>query len=337
MNSEATLIQVTEDGSKIAYSAWVSRDVDSPFAGKLIIIDDLPSGERHIYQFPYVDGPGFEIPDLHFSPDERALLFVVNRGLSWAWMTIDLQDWSIRPLPLNLDSLADPNLGQISGQPSGLRPDHSTYASLFPTAWTPTGIIAQKVLVGSDATPFGVYLVDPVTGAVELAAVYSGWAPYATSDGNLIVFFTIDISPFEINPNVPFTSSAFHLDVPSREYDLLFLIEDRQIFFRTWTPNEKGLVYSIVSPDEWKTEGLGLFDLVTGQHQTIDLSEYPAPELDFAGIQPLDQQHFLLQTYSREANQTSLYTIPVEKFSLDHLNKIQTLAGQPTIIFIPGP
>ncbi len=334
-DTSARFTQLTKDGSKLAYLVPHFPGSGDLKEGHLVIIDDLAAGERHIYHFPYIAGEEFNIPNLHFSPGESNLLFMVSRLFSWTWMVVNLDDWSIQPLSLSLDPLGDPGLLEISGKPAGLQPYHSTRSSLYPIEWTPAGILSRKVIIASDALPYGIYITNPHTGGVILVKEYSGWGPRASRDGALMAFTTMSGYSMDIAPGDPFSSQAYLFNLSNRTTTNLFTFEDRLISIHGWTTDGRSLIYTLMSPNGWKTEALGLYAPNTRNHRIIEFSGSPDLDSVVAGAMALDEDRLLVRAYSNETHLTSLYTLPIDEFSSENLVFIQSFNFRPYILHIP--
>jgi hypothetical protein len=273
------------DGTSIAY---VSQE------DQLVIV--AMSGS--VWTLP--EGRDIQPVSFSFSPDSRALAFTSTEGQRWRLQVLDIPSGSVRTLQEGLAS-AQPQ-GELATVPR-------------PLAWTLTGLIVDRVLWGSDATPLGTALVSPTDGSVQTLSDTAHLQAIPAPDGTKIALVTGEV-PIGGTP----MAEIEILDIASGHETVIAPLKQGFVKALHWSPDGTMLLYaasdayesavtsvSVLNADgtneqrvdfgvkglELKVHDLAWQDsktplvLIADQNGTSELNALPVSSFDPTGLRPL--------------------------------------------------
>ncbi len=194
----------------------------NPYKQELIVLDTTVANKRTMAQ-----GTALWSPRL--SPDGRAVAFtsVQDQNPEKAKWELLVQAFAATGPRVLLQ-------GERKTPQDGLTP-------LVPVSWSTNGLLVEKIIWASDATPQGLYLVDPDTGALK--PVYE--KPYVhavpSPDGKQAILVQGQIGMGEVNPKL----SLSLLDIASGQVKTV--VPETSITFTSlhWSPDSKKFLYTI--------------------------------------------------------------------------------------------
>jgi Tol biopolymer transport system component len=307
----STVYQViaAPDGSAIAYVSQIDGRAR-------LVVRDLRSGEGQVID----SANGDAVAQVRFSPDSQAIAYTILYEQAWQLNVWDRESAASR----TLQEGSTPLLGSDGALPF----------VLFPLAWTPNGLFAERILYATDAPPQGLALVDPQSGEVEIVRESPHLMAAATSDGSS---FALMVGERPI-PGAPI-ARIIRFDVADRSETELTPTREQLVQTMAWSPDGTQLLYTTSDSFEARETTLHLIQADGANERTIAFGQLGllAP-LRAAGWQ--DDATVLVLLWD-EAQQFELHALPLSSFderSLQSLDAFEATLQQgqsPQIVFVP--
>ncbi len=273
------------DGTSIAYVSQEDRLVIVDMSGSVWA---LPEGRE-------IQPVGFS-----FSPNGRALAFTLTDSQRWRLQVLDIPSGGVRTLQEGLASS---------------QPQSELATAPRPLAWTLIGLIVDRVLWGSDATPLGIALVGPADGSVQALSDTAHLRAIPAPDGTKVALVVGEV-PIGGTPMAQITI----LDIASGHETVITPLKQGFVKALHWSPDGTMLLYatseayeslvtsvSVLNADgtneqrvdfgvkglELKVHDLAWQDsktalvLIADQNGKIELNALPISSFDPTGLRPL--------------------------------------------------
>jgi len=255
-----------------------------------------------------------------FSPDGRALAATFNDGQHWRLQVIDLQSRATRTL----------QEGALFAQSSDSLP-----LALMPIAWTPAGILAQRILWASDAPPQGLVLVSPTDGSTQELRQEAHIQAAAAPDGGRIAIVTGE-TPME--PDAQPTMEIRVLDASGGNEQVIVPKKPGFVRDLRWSPDGAMLLYSASEKYDSQAASVALIRADGTNGQRIDFSIGGPNEMGLQDLAWADSKTALI-LLANAAARIEVNALPVSSFDTNSLRLLDTLSGQPDvdhrIVYVP--
>ena len=223
-------VEIAPDGSYIAYT------VSAPGRIGLELLN-IQTAEKQ-----FVPDVTFGAP---FSPDSRSLVYSIAGLSDWQLLARDLQSDEARVLQ--------------AGQGTG---------ALRPITWTPAGILAEEILMFSDAPPQGLVLVEPAGGTAQPIRTEDHIQAVSTLDGSKVALVTGRLGLGE-----PGVAGLAILDVETGDEVVVVPETTGLIPGVRWSPDGSRLIYSSTADYDTPVTSLHLIAADGSDGRKFDLAE----------------------------------------------------------------
>jgi hypothetical protein len=287
-------LQVSADG---AYMAYVNRD------GMLALVDIR--NERSLLGANEAIG---QPTGMAFAPDGRSLaLTLLDQNNTWRLQLRDIDSGTTRTLLEGSTLLSGPS------DPLPLIPS--------PVAWTPSGLIVEHVLWGTDAPPRDVALVNPVDGSKRVVREDAHVRVYPDHAGTKIAVVT---GPLRLGE--PPATGIIVLDTTSGEQREIRPAQPGLVRKISWSPDDLQLLYAVSADYQAPETSLHALSADGANEQVIEIGA-PGVKAAYADIAWQNGQAALL--LSPEADgYAHLYTLPITAFDISGMQPVAAFMRQ---------
>jgi dipeptidyl aminopeptidase/acylaminoacyl peptidase len=290
------------DGSAIAYVGENDR----------LIVADMAGGARTLPETGELIPVGFT-----FSPDGRALAFTLTDGQSWRLQTLDVRSGMTQTL---LEGSSAPTGNGLSLTPR-------------PLAWTPAGLVVDRVLWASDALPQGLALIDPADGSERSLRDPAHIQAIPAADGTKIALVTGELRIGE----TPSVAIAI-LDVASANETEIAPTRPGFVKALRWSPDGAMLLYALSEGYESPVTSVIAIDADGTNQQRVD---FGVKGLELA-VHDLDWRDATtpLVLVANQAGRIELNALPISSFEATGLRSLGAFKGDagnqlPQILYVP--
>jgi hypothetical protein len=224
-----------------------------------------------------------------FSPDSRALAYRVVDG------------------PLQILDLPSEQKRTIQEPPT------DQPLMLSPVAWSPTGLLIERLLWGSDALPQGLALIEPASGTISSIREREHLRAVVSPDGRRIALVTGSV-PIGGAPS----AAIVLLDIASGTETTVVPERQQLIKALRWSPDGSRLLYA--ESAEYQSTNTTLHVLADATpEQALELGQKGGPS--FTDIGWRDDGTALLLS-AEGGPRLQLYTLPLDTFDISALQPI---------------
>lgn len=302
------------DGSRIAFSDSASTP------RRLVVLNvAVETGEPEVITLP-PDEPG-DATEGVFAPDSAAIAYTLLGVDTWQLRVADLRSGAERTL--------------AEGPTVAQGPGHLPLVPL-PVAWTPAGLIVQRVLWATDAPAQAVALIDPLDGALraEVAIEHLAIAP---APGGTQVALVTGIAPIGEAPR----QGVRVVDLQSGAERELLPEQSAQVRGVRWSPD--GAMVLVSSGTTWNdpVTSLRVMNADGSGEQVVEFGAQGLA-LELRDIAWADEQTPLVLVLDQQAGQVQLHALPVTSFDASGLRLLGEFpapenAGETVdILYVPG-
>jgi hypothetical protein len=269
-----------------AYIAYTSQDE------RLVVIDML-SHEQITPEPRDIQVAGFT-----FSPDSRALAYRVVDG---PLQIFDLPSGRKRTIP----------------EPPADQP-----LLLSPVAWSPTGLVVERLLWGSDALPQGLALIGPVSGTISPLREREHLRAVPSPNGRRIALVTGSV-PIGGAPKAAITL----LDIASGTETTIVPERQQVIKALRWSPDESRLLYAESVDYQSTVTTLHVLNADASPEQALELGGKAGGPTFTDAVWRNDNTVLLLS--AEGGPRLQLYTLPLDSFDITGLLPIMGIRIEP--------
>jgi hypothetical protein len=270
---------------------------------------DMGGSTQTLPQSRDVHPVGFE-----FSPDGSALAYALTNGQTWQLQTLDIRSGAVRTLQEG---------ATIVAEQQGI---------LAPLAWTPAGVLAERIFWATDAPPQELVLVNPSDGSLRSLREDAHLRAVASPDGAKVALVT-GLVPIGETPK--FMISV--LDVASGNE--ISIVPEQPGFVKAlhWSPDGALLLYAMSESYETSITSVVALNADGTNAQQVDFG-VQGFELAFHDLGWLDAQTPLVLVAS--GAQVELHALPLNSFDATGLRPIGTFPApadqQAQLLYVPG-
>jgi hypothetical protein len=268
------------------YIAYISQE------DQLVVID------MHSHKQINAEQRDIHVAGFAFSPDSRALAYRVVDG------------------PLQILDLASEQKRTIQ------EPPNDQPLMLSPVAWSPTGLLVERLLWGSDALPQGLALIEPASGTIAPLREREHLRAVPSPDGRRIALVTGSV-PIGGAPS----AAIVLLDIANGNETTVASERQQVIKALRWSPNGSRLLYA--ESAEYQSTDTTLHVLNADATREL-VMKVVGKEGDpsFTDVGWRDNDTALLLS-AEGGPRLQLYTLPLDTFDISALQPIMGIRINP--------